>query len=241
VTIVEQLPTLTPELTVDPTAAAAFDTYRDIHKGIRAELFAVTLTAGNVDPSDKAGRSAVAAHVNDVVEVLVEHAGHEDAHVGPALEAAAPALVERIEVDHAALDARIERVAQRAMEAIDSPAEEQRNRMHNLYLDLASFTSAYLAHQELEERVVLPTLLDTIGIEATVAIHQAIVGSIAPQRMAQTLAFMLPAMNNDDRTELLGGVRQSAPPEAFAANWSLVKSVLEPTDVRVLATRLGLS
>ena len=39
------------------------DLYRDIHKGIRAELFAVTETAGALDPASDADRAALAAHV----------------------------------------------------------------------------------------------------------------------------------------------------------------------------------
>ena len=51
----------------------AVDLYRDIHKGIRAELFDVTLAAGRVDPRDGADRRAVAAHVASVGQVLEEH------------------------------------------------------------------------------------------------------------------------------------------------------------------------
>ena len=57
--------------------------------------------------------------------------------------------------------------------------------------------------------------------------------------MAQSLAFMLPAMNVDDRTELLGGMQAGAPPEVFAGVWSLVGSVLDPADTKALAARLG--
>src|SRR5215472_15097260 len=102
-TIIEQYPPLSPELTVDPTSALPFDAYRDVHKGIRAELFAVVSTAGNVDPADRAGRAALTAHVVDVVDLLVDHAGHEDAHVLPVFESHAPALFERISSDHVTL------------------------------------------------------------------------------------------------------------------------------------------
>ena len=57
--------------------------------------------------------------------------------------------------------------------------------------------------------------------------------------MAESLAFMLPAMNLDDRTELLGGMRMAAPPEAFAGVVDLARSVLTPTDFQALAGRLG--
>ena len=112
-TIIDQYPPLSPELTVDPTSALPFDAYRDIHKGVRAELFAVVGSAGNVDPADSAGRAALSAHVTDVVDLLVDHAGHEDTHVLPVLETHAPALFERISTDHAYLDGRLARIAER--------------------------------------------------------------------------------------------------------------------------------
>ena len=71
------------------------------------------------------------------------------------------------------------------------------------------------------------------------AIHQAIIASIPPDEMATSLALMLPAMNIDDRAEMLGGMQAGAPPEVFAGVWSLVGSVLEVHDVAVLARRLG--
>jgi hypothetical protein len=58
--------------------------------------------------------------------------------------------------------------------------------------------------------------------------------------MARSLAFMLPAMNVDDRVEMLTGMRMGAPAEAFAAVTGLARSVLDPADYSSLALRLGL-
>ena len=52
---------------------------------------------------------------------------------------------------------------------------------------------------------------------------------------------MIPAMNIDDRTELLGGMRAGAPAEVFEGVWGLVGSVLDPADVRTLADRLDIA
>ena len=93
--------------------------------------------------------------------------------------------------------------------------------MQLLHLDLASFTSAYLTHQDLKEHVVMAELKRRIGVEEVLALHGAIVGSIPPDEMARSLSFMLPAMNVDDRAEMLGGMRMAAPPEAFDAVASL--------------------
>ena len=69
----------------------------------------------------------------------------------------------------------------------------------------------------------------------------AIIGSIPPDEMAQTLSMMLPAMNVDDRTELLAGMQAGAPPEAFAAVVGLAGSVLTAADFGAVARRLELS
>ena len=47
-------------------------------------------------------------------------------------------------------------------------------------------------------------------------------------------------MNIDDRADLLGGIRASAPPEVFDGACSLVRSVLDQRDVDALTARLGL-
>ena len=229
----------TTATTIPTEGAVALDLYRDIHKGIRAELFAVTLDVGRADPTDAVGRAALAAHVGDVMTLLVEHAEHEDHAIGPALEQHLPELAEHIESDHLALDARIAGLRIQALDAVDVGPGQERRTLHRLYLDLASFTGDYLVHQDLEERAVMPALEAAIGPEAVGAIHGAIVGPMPPEELARSLAVMVPAMNVDDRTELLGGMAAGAPPEVFEQVWGLVATVLDPTDVDALARRLG--
>ncbi len=225
--------------TTAPLRLVAVDLYRDIHKGIRSELFAVTEQAGSLDPADPADRADLGAHVGRVVQLLVEHAEHEDGHIQPVLEQQLPALAEQVEDDHHRLEARIQLLADQALDLGD-PAGNPRWRTHQLYVELAAFTSSYLAHQDLEERVIMPSLEAIIGPEAGLALHQAIVDSIPPEEMARSLAVMLPAMNIDDRTEMLGGIRAGAPAEVFQGVWGLATSVLEIRDLEALAARLGL-
>ncbi len=230
--IIDQQPTT-------PLRLVAVDLYRDIHKGIRSELFSVTESAGQIDPSDRQARADLAAHVHQVVELLVTHAEHEDGHIQPALELHLPGLAEQVADDHERIEARVLDLAAQVDEAVDTVGNT-RWHLHRFYVDFASFTSTYLAHQDLEERVIMPALEDVIGPDAGLALHQAIVGSIPPQEMAASLAVMIPAMNIDDRTELLGGMQAGAPAEVFGAVWGLVQSVLEPRDVAGLAGRLGM-
>lgn len=231
--------TITEPQASTPLRLVVVDLYRDIHKGIRSELFALTERAGNLDPSCQADRADLAAHVRRVAELLVSHAEHEDGHIQPAIELHLPALAEQIEADHHRIDGRIDDLVAQAEEAATTPGNP-RWHAHRLYVDLAAFTATYLAHQDLEERLVMPALEERIGSDATLAIHQAIVGSIPPEEMAASLAVMLPAMNVDDRVELLGGMQAGAPAEVFAGVWGLAGSVLERRDHEALAARLSL-
>jgi len=230
----------------DPTVLTGlepvtFDLYRDVHKGIRGELFALTVAAGSLDPGDRAGRADFARHVGDVVGLLHMHAAKEDAVVQPALEQHAPTLAEKIGADHAALEARIAAIDTLADESVNAQASDTRRRVHEVYIELASFTGVYLAHQDVEERVVMPTLERALGVEAVIGMHAAIVGSIPPDELVKALALMLPAMNVDDRAELLGGMQQNAPAPVFQGVWSLARSVLTASDVAAVAARLGVS
>ena len=224
----------------DDLRVVAVDLYRDIHKGIRSELLALVETAGRVDPHHRDDRAALVQHVLATHELLESHAHHEDGVIQPVLEQELPVLAERIERDHHELDTCIGRIADRAS-ALDAPHGDVRARTHRLYLDLARFTSAYFLHIDIEERVLMPALERAVGVDEVIAMNAAIVGSIPPGDLARSLALMLPAMNVEDRCELLAGMQATAPPEVFAGVTDLARSVLRPDDVRALERRLGLS
>ena len=165
------------------------------------------MRAARSTPATGWDAAALAAHVRDVVGLLADHADHEDAHIQPVLERHLPELAGTIGTDHARLEERTGSLVEVAGLVEAARPADQRALVHHLYRELASFTGDYLRHQDVEERVVMPTLESAVGVEAVLAIHQAIVGSIPPEQMAASLAVMLPAMNLEDRTDLLGGMQ----------------------------------
>jgi len=216
------------------------DMFRDIHKAIRSELFEVTLAAGRVGPLDVEGRAEVARHVVRVRDLLVGHATHEATHVEPVLEEHLPEMAEVLAREHASIEARLEELVAMAAWAAAAEGPAARARTHRLYLDLAEFTARFLDHEDYEERRVGPAIEEAIGPEGAAAVHQAIVSGVSPAQRATSLAVMLPALNVDERAEVLGGVRLGAPAEAFAGVWALAESVLTAQQVRELAEALGL-
>ena len=219
--------------------AVVLDLYRGVHKGIRSELFGVTTGAGRLDPTDECGIAALTEHVGSVAHLLKFHAATEDHHIGPVLETFVPRLAERIAADHDAFERRFVALTSLA-ESIRTSTDPRGVALHELYIELSAFTSTYLAHQDVEEREVNPALEDAIGFEGMLGIQNGIVSNMAPQELIGALAVMLPAMNIDDRTAMLGGMQASAPPQAFDKVWSLAGSVLTMDDYHAVARRLGL-
>lgn len=215
----------------------SFDIYRDIHKGIRRELFSLVVDTGRIDPCNGLARVGVADRVQRTVQLLLEHAEHEDGAIQPVLEQHTPAFAAQIADDHHELDERMNHLLGLAEEARGT--RDRRGAVHELYLELASFTSAYLGHIDLEERQVAQALDEAVGVEGLMAIHGAIVGGMPPEQLSAGLAVMLPAMNVDDRTEMLGGIKAHAPAEAFDGIWRLAQSVLTAEEHRAVGDRLG--
>lgn len=231
-------------LITEPMEALSFedvtlDAYSNIHKCVRSVLFSTAVEIGTADPSSLAARRQVSARVASVVQLLASHAEHEDTHVQPAIVRELPEFADRITTDHARFDVQTEWLNELAQEALTS--DRPRRVLHKLYVEFNAFTSSYLDHQDYEERVIMPKMELAIGVPAVVAIHEAIVSSIPPQEMAETLAIMLPVLNVDERVEMLTGIRMGAPAEAFAGVCALTASVLSKDDYAQLAGRLGIA
>jgi hypothetical protein len=232
-----------PALSVEraPLETVQVDVYRDVHKGIRSELFALTTTIGATDPTDTDAVRGLGTHWHDMVAMLLSHAEHEDRFVQPLVVAHAPGLADRITEDHRVLEdqmAALEVLADRAAEAAIG---DRRLMTHRLYLGFASFTSAYLAHQEFEELEISTALAAAVTPDVLWQMHGELVASIPPDEMAAALGVMLPAMNVDDRTELIGGIQATAPAEVFTGILGLAEGVLAASDYAAVARRLGVN
>lgn len=222
--------------TTDRPARLQLDLVRHVHKGIRSALFAVTTEAGHLDPADDIGLDILAAEIRDVARLLADHARADDEHIGPAL--VTNGVDEAIAGDRDRVEASISRIVDRASLARSVAGDERRWSIHELYLELAAFTGAYLAQQDHEERVVAPALSERLGAGGVADLFQRVVTDMRPDELTRCMVATLPALDVDDRGELLAGLRSAMPADAFDVVWSLASSLLPDEDVAPLAARL---
>jgi hemerythrin-like domain-containing protein len=216
---------------------AIWDLYREIHKGMRHALFAVTAQAGRTHETDARAVDALVAEWRDVAFVLRGHHAHEDAFCDVLIAQHAPALRESLEDQHA--------LANDALVALDRAALELRRaalpRVQAFYLELASFTARYLEHLRFEEEQVMPALGRALSNEALAGVTAQIRGSVPPDDMCIFIKYMVPGMNPVERLDMLGGMHRFAPPEIFELFRGAAQRALPAQDYQVIASRLGIA
>jgi hypothetical protein len=172
-------------------------------------------------------------------DLLHLHHHHEDAYVQPLVVQHAPGLAVIVESQHGDVDAAMEHLRVLGDRLAGATGADRSVVAHRLYLDLTEITGIYLAHQLVEENAVMPALRAAVPTDELLALDLSIRMSIPPDVMAGVMAFMLPAMNVDERTDMIGGMSM-APPEVFAGLRATAESVLPTDDWNAVAVRLGL-
>ena len=222
----------------DRPAPPSTSLWRDIHKGLRWGLSVLVTDSGSLDPADEEARADFVTTLALVVDVLDSHARTEDAVTGPVVEHHLPELGAQIAAAHAAMDPKVQALVESA-EALEG-ATDPRAAMLALHLDLSAFTAEYLAHVDFEERTVLPALEGALGVDGVRELEQAFLAAVPPEEKLDGMVLMFPAMNVEERVEVLGMIREGAPADWFDQVWEVAAEVLEPDDVEVLAGRLQL-
>ncbi len=138
--------------------------------------------------------------------------------------------------EHRTLAERLDWLASRADELAAAPAAARPAIAHAYYLELAAFTGAYLAHLDVEERVVMPTLAAACDDAELDGTQEVALATVPPPTRAVAMAVMLPALTPPERVALVDGIRATAPPEAFAGVRAIAEQVLTPAEY----TRLGI-
>ncbi|AKU99604.1 hypothetical protein AKJ09_06268 [Labilithrix luteola] len=176
--------------------------YRDVHKGLRRELASLVTDIGMLDARTEEFDRA-AARFRQLRRLLEAHHDHEDVHIGPHLKRHAPRLFEEMEKEHGLLAREIAALSVHADAALSAAGDDRIYGVRTFYMALGAFMARYFLHMDEEERSYLAALQAAYTDAELGAIEGALVGSIAPDMLECFMAIMLPAMNPDERAELL--------------------------------------
>lgn len=198
--------------------------YRTIHKAIREMLAHLVTRASRASFHDPDDLAELVDDVDDIFELLASHAKTESTFVHP-LFADAPVVADRLEgAHHDQLQVLTEL---RGMLQAATDGEGDRAELgHHFILGLTRFVAEQHEHMADEEELAQPAIWAN-NDDATLAdAYGALLGSIPPAKMQRYMRWMLPALNPEERVELLAHMRETAPPEAFEGTMLLCAEVL---------------
>jgi len=210
------------------------DLYREVHKGIRRALFGFCEAAGSLDPDDASARQAFVAGFAELELMLTLHHGHEDdGPFGEIIGRLTPEFVEELEAAHVTA---VEGIAslRRTVTAFGAGGQNA----DELYDQIVSFLSFYLGHMTFEEKTVMVALSERSNFDDLMSVEIGIRTNIAPPNMVVFMHAMLPAMNPNERTNMLSGMKAGAPAEIFDIFWSAAADSLTTDELAAVATRM---
>jgi hypothetical protein len=167
--------------------------------------------------------------VQEAFVVFEAHAAQETAYITPLLRTAAPQLAIDSDAEHREQELRL-RDLRLALARADAAGPAARGMGHAFVVALSRFEGELLVHMADEEERLMPALSARFDDLTLRQVHEALIESIPAAEKRQLLAWMLPALSAPEQAELLGGIRATAPPEAFAALSMLARQVLGPAE-----------
>jgi len=221
--------------TATATTPETLDLYREVHKGLRKALFSLCEHAGSLDPADDEARKSFVVRFAEVEKMLTQHHEHEDtAFMGDLIAAKAPDLIAEVEAGHEAIVDAVDTLRRAVISIGDGGGDAD-----ELYDLVAAFVVDYLSHMAFEEHQVMPALAAASTFDELLAVQIGVRTTALPTDVAMFMRWALPAMNPDERTAMLGGMKANAPAEVFDIFWATAGEVLTTTELAVVAARIG--
>lgn len=206
-------------------ATQRYNFFKQVHKGVRVVVHGVVEQAQRTDFAQPAEVAGLQGAVENAFSIFEEHAAKEIEFITPVLRTCAPHLAADSDAEHHEQELRLRDLRRALAEAARTAGGG-----HAFVVALSRFEGEMLVHMADEEERVMPALWAAFDDGALRRVHQALLASIPPGDMVQTMAWMLPALSQPERAELLVGARAGAPPEAFAALAGIASRVLPASD-----------
>jgi hypothetical protein len=205
-------------------AVPRVDLYGTIHKALRARLFDLGIELDRCDFGKSLEVTVALGVYRRTMGFIREHHQHEDNFLEPAL-ASCGDIAKGVAEQHAVAEAALTEL-DALVAAIDRGSEDRRELGGRLCAAYRRFLIQYLDHMQREETEVNAALWAHYSDAELMALRGRLQGSIPPARFGEWLEIILPALNFEERTGMLRGIKAGAPAPAFAAATAIASRVL---------------
>jgi hypothetical protein len=223
-----------------PPDTDRFDIYHDIHKGLRACLFATQAAVARADLQDAAEVDTAVSALHEMLDFCTGHVVHENEFVHTAMEARRPGSAEATAADHPGHEAEIAEL-RRLCDAFGRGKlmAERRALWNALQRKLAQFIGENLTHMEVEESHNNAVLQSAYSDAELIELHDRLVASLQPAELAMNMRWMLIGLAHEERLRLLQAVQADAPAPVLDVMLNIARDNLSGRDWEKLAAGLA--
>lgn len=217
-----------------------YNTFNQIHKGLRVLLYETATHLQQADLSDPVSGADAVEQVNEVVYLFDSHAHGEDQFFNEPLEKIDPKVsqlfVKEHEEDHRLSLVLTDLISQwRAENTADGRANTGRNLLY-AFNEFIAFNLYHMNKEEIELNGVLWKHYSDTQIKQ---VEQTLVQQIPPQKMAIYAKWMIRGINDEELFHWLNEVRMFAPMEVYNMLMGIGKEQLAETRFDTLQERLN--
>ena len=213
--------------------------FESAHKGLRNALSQFSYMIGKTDFNNHGDVKSLHSLGLDVCMLLGSHANDENTIVLAELEAKVPGSSkhdmddhERLEVDQDAIERLLDDI-----KTVQGNGEDAAGMGAELYIKFAKFHGEYLLHTVEEETVTQRMLWENFTDAEIHGMRGRIIARFTPEAFEKWQGFILPAITNNDRAMMFGGLKANAP-EQFAKMMIMAEKFLPAEDLEKLKESL---
>ncbi len=217
------------------------DLFTTVHKALRALIYHLSTMLQTADFTDERATNASLAALEHFLELLHEHAAHEDRTVFAATHKFEPEMIDTLEAEHHEIGERLARV-HRDIDGIRAAKTDQERIAGGAALNRSvnSFIAFYLQHLMHEEDTVLPATWKYFSDEELIGMRLDVQRNTPPARFAEWMRWMFPAMNINELTGMFQGLKAHAPAPFYEAMCQVANVSLGEVGWRALQQRASL-
>jgi uncharacterized secreted protein with C-terminal beta-propeller domain len=218
------------------------DLFTFIHKSIRSMIYNSASRLQSTDFSDAKESKEMLLSVRQDLELLHEHAEHEDNIIFPEIADNEPEMIKILNDEHIELESKLNKLLNQMNKIYITSNDEERlvlgEELNNMFND---FSASYLAHMNHEEVTVLEASFKYLSDDELIAIRTRIQTKFPAERYKIWLHWMLKSLNNSELVGLLGGMKASAPPQVFENVLQVSESVIDAERLRKIKLQVGVT
>ena len=211
------------------------------HKAVRSIIYELGKILQTTNFDDRNETESTLPRLKHDLDMLHQHAVHENLFVFPSVQANEPKMIEMLTREHEEIERKMGAVLKTTDELNRVESREQRIEKGNaLYQEANDLFAFYLAHNNNEEATVLPATQKYHTDEALRAIRATIMKSMSPEQSTDWLSWIFSSGNNSEATNLLVGLKEGAPPPMFENMARIAQNALGEDRWKVVKARAGL-